>query len=207
MKKSILTLALILMAASLLASAQDDAMKFILKQNQANPSFSSGFTQTCDDPTLHKTTEMAGNLYFQSERQMAMFYVKPDVHHFIINNNKLYMNPNGAAKTYSLDKVKLMSSLANLLCNSMMGHVADIAAETGSVITFSSDKDTYTFVFTREKKSTQGYKRVELRYSRRDGHLTYMQLTENNGKSNTYRMVSYRPCKVASTYFSIPPTK
>lgn len=204
MKRLALSLLLSFCLLPLIAASQDDAMKFILAQNQANPSFSSGFKQTTDDPALHKTTEMMGSLYFQSERLMAMHYSKPTVHKFIINNNRLYMNPTGAAKTYNLDKVRLMSSLADLLCNSMMGRVADIAKQTGSDIDFSSDKETYTFVFTRAKKSTQGYKRVELRYSRRDGHLTYMQLTENSGKTNTYRMLSYKPCKVSADKFAIP---
>lgn len=203
MKRISLVIAFALCLFSLSAQ-KETAIKFVLSHNAANPAFHSGFTQQNYDPVLKKTVDMAGALYFTAPNQMSMVYTTPQTDRFMVNQRQLYM-VRGAKKTRcNLDKVKMMSSLADLLCNSMMGRVEQIAADTKSEIAYSHDDHNHIFVFNRTKKEAKGYKQVELRYSKTDGHLTYMKLVEVTGRTSIYKMTTYKPGKVSADKFAIP---
>lgn len=187
-----------------LSAQKETAIKFVLEHNQKAPAFASSFTQQNYDPVLKKTADLAGALYFQAPARMSMIYTTPATDRFIVCDRQLYM-VRGAKKTRcNLDKVRMMASLADLLTHSMMGHIEQIATDTRSDISYSADKEAHIFVFRKAKKEAKGYKEVELHYSRKDGHLVYMKLTELSGRTSTYRMTAYKPGHVPADRFAIP---
>lgn len=188
MNKLVLSITLLLSTLYLMAQ-QDVAVKFVATKNKdVNAAFN--FVQYNVDPLLNKSETLKGKLTFAAPRKLSMIYSVPEGDKFVIDGDFLVNVKGKKTNKVNLKKVKSMAGLADLLCNAMMGKISEIEHDTKSVMTFTSGKTTFVFVFKADKKSRSYYKEVEVRYDKKTGRIVYMKLIEKSGKYSEYQMTA-----------------
>lgn len=195
-----------LIAMSAVAAFADDAA-ILSKIKTANASYrtlESTFKEVKQLKANGKTTEKTGTIYFSASDKMAMHY-KNDSEKFIINGTSVYVKRDGETKNYNTTKTKRVRNLVSTLICSVQGKIEELCETVSATSSCSEKGDSYVVVLNATKKSSKGYTKIELTYSKKDCVLSKMVTTENSGDVTTYTMSGTKKnLAVADSQFTIP---
>lgn len=196
----------LLIAMFAVAAFADNAaiLSKIKNANASYKTFESSFNEVKQLKANGKTTEKTGTIYFTASDKMAMHY-KNDGEKFIINGTAVYIKRDGETKNYNTTKTKRVRNLVSTLLCSIQGKIEELCETVSATCTCSEKGDNYIVVLNATKKSSKGYSKIELTYSKNDCVISKMVTTENSGDVTTYTMSGTKKnIAVADSRYAIP---
>lgn len=169
---------------------------FILSQieakNETLKTAECTFTQVRAVPAAKTSVDMAGELYFDSSKKLAMLYSKPSGEYFVVNGDILKMNKGGKKNQFDLTKVPMMNSLCKTLFCCIQGKIRTLAVEVNADCAVGETATSYVVTLTAKKKEVKGYAKIVLTYNKKTCLIDEMVMEEFTGVKNTYKMTSLK---------------
>ncbi len=181
MKKILLTVVGILFSLLCFAQTKEQALSAVLKANASYSTVISPFKQVKTLKGLKKDDVREGTLYFSPKTsQLNMQYSKPAGNQLLINGDKLVVINGGTRTVYNAKTNQMMKTLKGTLLCCVAGKVEEAATLNKATIEYKDSDKYYVFVLTVDKPVLGGLSKVELSYSKKDGSLCLMKLTDKN---------------------------
>ncbi|MBQ1866465.1 MAG: outer membrane lipoprotein carrier protein LolA [Bacteroidales bacterium] len=177
-----------LFAGLVICNAQNDALSFIAKKNAGVSSLESSFKHTKTMKTSGKVTVSSGTLYYVAPDKLSMLYEAPSTDYLVINGDTMDISRGDKASSFNTAKNPLMAQLRNVLLLCVSGKVKEAADSNDAEISVESASGFYVITLTSRTKSSRGYSKVVLKYSKTTGILSEMETTEMSQIVNLYQM-------------------
>lgn len=186
--KSILASFVALLAGVALCNAQNDALAFIAKKNAQVSSLESSFKHTRTMKTSGKVTVSSGKLYYVAPDNLSMLYDAPSTDYLVIKGDTMDLRRGDRESSFNTAKNPLMAQLRNVLLLCVSGKVKEAADSNDAEISVESAPGFHVVTLTSRTKSSRGYSKVVLKYSKTSGILSEMETTEMPQIVNLYQM-------------------
>ena len=172
-----------------IAFADDAAILSKIKSaNIQIKSVESAFKETKVLKANGKKVEKSGTCYFVATTKLAMLYSNPDGEKTVINGKDMLLIHDGKTRTFKTDKNARMRNLSTILLCAVHGEIEKLCQEVSATYTATEKGDSYFVVIKATKKSSKGYSLIEITYSKADGLIKQMIMTENSGDVTTYTL-------------------
>ena len=175
-------------AGLVMCNAQDDALSFIAKKNAGVSSLESSFKHTKTMKTSGKVTVSSGTLYYIAPDKLSMLYAAPSTDYLVINGDTMDISRGDRTASYNTAKNPLMAQLRDVLLLCISGKVKEAAESNDADIAVESSSGSYVVTLTARTKSSRGYSKVVLKYSKTTGILSEMETAEMSQIVNLYQM-------------------
>ena len=187
MTKKIITLVLAMFAA--MAFADDAAVLTKIKNANAQiKTIESSFKESKKLKANGKVIDKQGTFYFSATSKLSMLYSNPDGEKTVINGKDMLLIHDGKTRTFNTDKNARMKNLSTILLCAVHGEIEKLCQEVSATYTATEKGDSYSVVIKATKKSSKGYSLIEITYSKADGLIKQMVMTENSGDVTTYTL-------------------
>jgi len=172
-----------------IAFADDAAILSKIKSaNIQIKSVESAFKETKVLKANGKKVEKSGTCYFVATTKLAMHYSQPTGEKMVINGKDMLIIRDGKTRSFNTDKNARMKNLSTILLCSVHGEIEKLCQEVSATYTATEKGDSYCVVIKATKKSSKGYSLIEITYSKADGLIKQMVMTENSGDVTTYTL-------------------
>lgn len=187
MKKTLFTLACIVLTGCVV-SAQNNILEIVETGNAKWQTLSGAFQKTEYLMIANKTVSSNGELLFQNDDKMAMHYMRPSNNKLIINGDNFYIVNGHKKNCFDTKKNIPMCRLRNTLIMCLKGRIKQLSKEQNTDVAVEETAKYYVVTLTAKKKSTRGYSKIVLNYSKKNKSLAMMRMEEFNGNYTIYEM-------------------
>ena len=123
-----------------------------------------------------------------TQAQTMLRAMAPDGEKTVINGKDMLLIHDGKTRTFNTDKNARMRNLSTILLCAVHGEIEKLCQEVSATYTATEKGDSYFVVIKATKKSSKGYSLIEITYSKADGLIKQMVMTENSGDVTTYTL-------------------